>query len=304
MKIIIPMSGAGQRFLDAGYDQVKPLILVEGKPIIEHVINLFPGENDFVFVCRDEHLEKNNLEEILLSLKPEAKIVSMEGKKLGPVYAVTKAFDFIKDEESVIVNYCDFFMNWDYDDFKEFVKKTDCDACLPAYTGFHPHLLHEKNLYASMTMDENCFMNEIREKHSFTKEKSNTHHSPGTHYFKKGKDLKKYFEEQIEQDVSLNGEFYASMTFNLLKQDNLKISVYDKISHFCQWGTPEDLEEYEAWSQLFAKWSGREKGVSYIPDSRKENIKILHERESEKYLKSYNYWKDFFYNFKYHPFSE
>ena len=302
MKIVIPMSGSGNRFLKADYKQIKPLILVDGKPIIEHVINLFPGEENFVFVCRREHLEQTNLEDVLRSIKPKAQIVSMEGEKLGPVYAVTKAFDYIKDDEPAIVNYCDFFMDWDYEDFKQKMNEKKCDACLPAYTGFHPHLLPEKNLYASITMDENGFMKEIREKHSFTEDKTLSHHSPGTHYFKKGKYLKKYFDQQIEQNVNLNGEFYASMTFNLLKDDDLSIFVYDKISHFCQWGTPDDLEEYEAWSRLFAKKIGKEKGITVIPDSRKENVKIPYEIGSQKYQNSYNYWKSFFSNFKYHPF--
>ena len=34
-------------------------------------------------------------------------------------------------------------------------------------------------------------------------------------------------------------------------KDGLKILVYDKINHFCQWGTPFDLEEYNYWSEIF-----------------------------------------------------
>ena len=39
MKIIIPMSGIGKRFVEAGYEDPKPLIQVENKTIIEHVMN-------------------------------------------------------------------------------------------------------------------------------------------------------------------------------------------------------------------------------------------------------------------------
>ena len=31
------MSGVGNRFIEAGYQDPKPLIIVDGKPIIEHV---------------------------------------------------------------------------------------------------------------------------------------------------------------------------------------------------------------------------------------------------------------------------
>ena len=56
MQIIIPMSGSGERFKRAGYQLPKPLIEVEGKPIIAHVIDLFPGEKDFLFICDAEQL--------------------------------------------------------------------------------------------------------------------------------------------------------------------------------------------------------------------------------------------------------
>ena len=59
MHIIIPMSGIGKRFIDAGYTDPKPLIVVDGKPIIEHVCNLFPGENKFTFICNAKHLAEN-----------------------------------------------------------------------------------------------------------------------------------------------------------------------------------------------------------------------------------------------------
>ena len=45
MKIIIPMSGIGKRFLDTNYKEPKPLIKVDGKPIIEHVCNLFSNQD-------------------------------------------------------------------------------------------------------------------------------------------------------------------------------------------------------------------------------------------------------------------
>ena len=50
------MSGFGERFRRAGYTVPKPLIPVDGKPIIAHVIDLFPRETKFVFICNEDHL--------------------------------------------------------------------------------------------------------------------------------------------------------------------------------------------------------------------------------------------------------
>ena len=81
MQIIIPMTGLGSRFKEAGYKTLKPLILVEGKPIIEHVVNLYPGEDDFLFIVRDEHVETTPIISILKKLCPKAKIKIIKGHK-------------------------------------------------------------------------------------------------------------------------------------------------------------------------------------------------------------------------------
>ena len=60
MKIIIPMTGYGSRFVNAGYKELKPFISVQGKPIIEWIIKgMYPDESNFLFICRREHIENN-----------------------------------------------------------------------------------------------------------------------------------------------------------------------------------------------------------------------------------------------------
>lgn len=250
MKIVIPLSGLGKRFADAGYQDIKPLIKVHGKPIIEWVVNLFPGENDFVFVCRNEHLENTPLRSVLNAIAPQGKIIGIEGHKFGPVYAVSKVFDSIDDNEPVIVNYCDFFQDWDFEEFKKFVNLDSIDGAIPCYTGFHPHLLHPENLYASCSIDADGNLLEIREKFSFENDKTKAFHSGGTYYFAKGKDVKYYFSKMMEENHHLNGEYYVSLVYNLMVKDKKKIKVYDKVPHFCQWGTPKDLEEYLNWTDI------------------------------------------------------
>ena len=253
MQIVIPMTGLGSRFKDAGYKSLKPLIMVEGKPIIEHVVNLYPNETNFLFIVRDEHIETTAIIPTLKKICPIGQIKVINGHKLGPVYAVTKVYDFILDDQPVIINYCDFFMNWDYPNFKLFVESTKCEGAIPCYTGFHPHLLHEKNLYASCRVNENMELLEIKEKFSFENNKLNAYHSAGNYYFKSGKILKRYCDKLILNKESLNHEYYASLVYNNMCKDGLKTLVYDKINHFCQWGTPFDLEEYNYWSDMFNK---------------------------------------------------
>ncbi len=250
MQIIIPMSGLGQRFKDAGYTDIKPLIKVHGKPIIEWVVSMFPGQHEFIFICREEHLDNTPLERELKRIKPEGKIVSIEAHRLGPVYAVSKVFDMIKDEEEIITNYCDFFQDWDFAHFSETVKQRGCVGAIPCYTGFHPHLMHHENLYASCKMDEKHSLLEIREKFSFEEDKTKAFHSGGTYYFSRGATVRKYFKQLMDEGISLNGEYYISLVYNLLVKDELDVLVYDHVPHFCQWGTPRDLQEYVTWMDI------------------------------------------------------
>jgi NDP-sugar pyrophosphorylase family protein len=247
------MSGLGSRFKSAGYEKVKPLIEVHGKPIIQWVVDLFPGEENFTFICRKDHLKETNMMTVLEKIKPTGKIIGIDGHKKGPVYAISKAFEHIDDNQPVITNYCDFFQDWNYLDYKKFLEDTKCDGSIPCYTGFHPHLLHEKNLYAGCKVDQNNRLIEIREKFSFTEDKTKTQHSGGTYHFANGKLMKKYFIHSMETDNSLNNEFYISLVYNQMVQDGLDIRTYTKVPHFCQWGTPEDLEEYLYWASIFKK---------------------------------------------------
>lgn len=269
MHIIIPMSGIGNRFIEAGYKEPKPLIVVDGKPIIEHVCDLFPNETKFTFICNTKHLAETNMREVLFGIKPNANVVEIPNHKLGPVYAVRLVEDLIEDDEEVIVNYCDFGTYWDYEDFLKHTRERDADGAIPSYKGFHPHMLGKTN-YAFMR-DEKQWMLEIKEKEPFTDNRMNEYASNGTYYFKKGSYVKKYFKELMDKDINLKGEFYVSLVYNLLVQDGLKVSIY-KIQHMLQWGTPQDVEEYNTWSKYFRdaieekeKPQAKENSLTIIP---------------------------------------
>lgn len=249
------MTGQGSRFIKAGYTTYKALIEMHGRPIIQYVAELFPGENDFIFICRNDMLENSDLKSTLLTIQPGAQVVGIDEHHLGPVHTVAQILHLIDDEEPVICNYCDFFMHWDYPDFKAKVTGGKYAGAIPAYTGFHPHLVHPHNLYAGCSVDDKMCLTEIKEKFSFEVDKSKGYHSAGTYYFDKGKYVKKYFQQLIDEKVTLNGEYYISLVYNLMLRDGLDVLVYDKIPHFCQWGTPEDMAEYNSWSSIFEAYS-------------------------------------------------
>ena len=256
MHIIIPMSGIGKRFIEAGYKVPKPLIRVDEKTIIEHVCNLFPDENKFTFICNSKHLADTNIKQVLQSIKPNSNIIGIPNHKKGPVYAVSLVNEVIEDDEEVIVSYCDFGTYWDYKNFLKHTRDRDADGAIVAYKGFHPHMLGNTN-YAFM-QDKKQWMLKIKEKQPFTNNRMQEYASNGIYYFKRGSYVKKFFQKLIDDNISFKGEYYVSLVYNLLASNGLKVSIYE-IQHMLQWGTPQDFEDYTMWSKYFSNILKRKK---------------------------------------------
>lgn len=294
MKIIIPMSGIGKRFVDAGYNIPKPLIMVNGKPIIEHVVSMFKGDHTFIFICNQDHLKNTSMREVLKKIKPEGVIIPIKYHRKGPVHDTTFAFNYVKDDEEVFISYCDYFMEFDFNQMISEVNLHNYAGAVPSYTGFHPHLLHN-NFYGGVLVDENNTMLDYREKHSFTENLMDSFHSAGGYYFRTAKELKDYTKELLESNISINGEQYTSMLYYLYLRDKKKIYV-PTVHRFMQWGTPKDLEEYEAWARYFINTLGNKMALTSIPKERENFVKIPYKDNDELFKKCYTYWKSHFIN--------
>ena len=250
MQIVIPMSGFGERFRRAGYDVPKPLIEIDGKPIVAHVIDMFPGEQDFLFICNNDHLAnpEYRMEEILRRHCPTGRIVGIAPHKLGPIHAVRQVEQMIDPDKPVMVNYCDFTCTWDWQHFKAFVVATRCDGAIPAYRGFHPHTLGSTN-YAYMREADGWVL-DIQEKQPYTDNRMAEYASSGTYYFASGALMREAFHLTMEQGLNVGGEYYVSLSYKPLLAKGRAIAVYP-LQHFMQWGTPEDVAEYNYWSRAF-----------------------------------------------------
>ena len=65
--------------------------------------------------------------------------------------------------------------------------------------------------------------------------------------------MKKYCQEMIHAKEEINGEFYMSLPFNYLVKDGLEVWCPSNVVQFCQWGNPEDLEDYLLWINSIRK---------------------------------------------------
>lgn len=249
MKIVIPMAGHGARFAEKGYGDIKPMIkLGRGRTMIDHVVGMFSDPSDqFVFLCNQDHLFRPGLREELLRLAPNSVIAGVESHRLGPIWTVLGALDYIGDDEEVIVSYCDGVLIFDREDFIESIRGERADGCLFTHTGFQPHTLSATKM--AFIREENGCVLEVQEKASYTPDPMSEHASSGVYYFRTGALLKHYFKRTVDENLSHNGEYYVTLAYNPMIRDGLRVVYYDT-PYVAILGTPTEVENYEIWDKL------------------------------------------------------
>lgn len=243
------MSGQGMRYQKVGYTQPKPLIPVSGLPMIERLLSCFPAEWPCTFVLAENHLS-TELPILLKRLRPHGNILSVPIHSEGPSRAILAGLDGIAPDERILVSYCDYGMVWDAAGFDRMTAETQCDAALISYTGFHAHYLSPVKYAYSRMQGERVV--EVREKGSFTENRENEYASSGGYYFRNREILKSALEAQSRLNLRMNGEAYTSLTVEALLRSNpaAQVRVFP-IPYFFQWGTPQDLWDFEYWEKTF-----------------------------------------------------
>ena len=242
------MAGHSRRFQAAGYHIPKPFIPIDGKLMIERVCRMFSSHDEFIFICNRDHLRAEPAyREILANIAPLTHIVDIPPHELGPVYSALAADEYMRDEEPVIITYCDFTMSWNY---KRFLQKAAMyEGAIPVFRGFHPASFGD-TYYCYVRTNEELEMIELREKQPFTQDRTAEFASTGVYYLDSWGLFKQYAQEIMERGEKVAAEYYASLVFPPMVRDGKSVCVYE-VEKFICWGTPADLEEYLFWSEYF-----------------------------------------------------
>jgi HAD superfamily hydrolase (TIGR01509 family) len=231
LNVLIPMAGAGSRFEQAGYTFPKPLIEVNGKPMIQVVIENLNLDANYIYVVQKAHREKYNLDTLLNLLTPGCKIVETDGLTEGAACTALLAKDYIDNDNPLFFANSDQFVEWDSNEFMYKMQETNADGGIVSFTATHPKWSFAK-------VDENGLVTEVAEKNPISDIAT-----VGYYYWKNGSDFVKYAEQMIEKDIRVNNEFYVCPVFNQAIEDCKEIRTFNTTG---MWGlgTPEDLKYY------------------------------------------------------------
>jgi NDP-sugar pyrophosphorylase family protein len=247
---LVPMGGSGQRFRDAGYDLPKPLIDVDGRPMIAHVLADLAGCERVICAVRAEHLQQTPIADVIHALRPDAQIVAVPAHKDGPVRTLLDAAHAIDRDLPLLVHYADYATGWNFEQFRQWCAQNQWQAALDAYTGTMPHL-GGPTRYAGLRTDGERVL-EIREKHCFAATLREGWHSAGSYWVRRAGDLLDSAQQVIDADARVAGEHFVSTALGRLVAQGLKTGRFP-LQFFHQWGTPEDLRAWQAWQRGMAQ---------------------------------------------------
>ena len=117
MNIILPLCGIGNRFIEAGFSDPKPLIDVFDKKMIFHVLEkLHFSINDKVFIVYHTSLENFNFSNIIRNKYPNIELIPIYIRTAGAAETVLFGIDHILNNNlsslsDVLVVDCDTLYN-------------------------------------------------------------------------------------------------------------------------------------------------------------------------------------------------
>ena len=231
MNVLIPMAGAGSRFEKAGYTFPKPLIDVNGKPMIQTVVDNLNIEANYIFIVQKSHYEQYHLQTVLENIAPNCRIVQVEGVTEGAACTTLLAKEYIDNDKPLITANSDQFVEWDSNEFMYSMVGDNVDGGILTFKSTHPKWSYAK-------LGDNGFVTEVAEKKPISDIAT-----VGIYYWSKGSDYVKYAKQMIENNIRVNNEFYVCPVFNEAIKDGKNIKVFD-VPRMWGLGTPEDLKYY------------------------------------------------------------
>jgi dTDP-glucose pyrophosphorylase len=225
--ILIPMAGLGSRFSEAGYEKPKPLIDVNGVPMIKAVVDSLGIEGNYIFIVQKEHSVRYHLLDVLDSIAPGCSIVELDGPTDGAARTALTASHLIDNDRPLIIANSDQIVDWQSKVFSNLVNSWNVVA-----------LFEADDPKWSFAKIENNLITEIAEKKIISNSAS-----VGIYGWAKGSDYVKYAKLMIARDIRTNNEFYIAPVYNGAIADGQKVHPFF-VEKMYGTGTPEDLATY------------------------------------------------------------
>lgn len=233
INVVIPMAGAGSRFVKAGYKTPKPFIDVAGKPMIVRVMeNLSYQKVNFYLIARKEHVEAER--EVVEKIEKEfgAKFILIDKLTEGMACTVLYARKYINNDLPLLLANSDQIVDISIGDYIEDSLNRKLDGSIMTF--IDPH---RDTKWSFAKVDGNGLVTEVKEKVAISE-----HATVGVYLYSRGRDFVDAAVDMIIENDRVNNEFYTCPTYNYAIKNGKKIGIYNiEFGQMHGVGTPEDL---------------------------------------------------------------
>lgn len=228
--VIIPMAGLGSRFSNEGYTTPKHLIPINGKPMIENVIENLNIDGHWIFIIRNDI--SGEVKSILKKLKPDSDIIEIDSLTDGPARTALLAKKYITNSPLVITNCDQMIHDFDYNQIIDFCKSRNADGIIGSF-------ISTSDKCSFVKLNDIGEVIDVKEKIVISNIATN-----GFHFWKNGLDFVSSAEEMIENKEMYKNEFYIAPSYNYLIKKGKRVLPFFYNLHFPT-GTPNDLKIYQ-----------------------------------------------------------
>lgn len=238
VNVVIPAAGQGKRFAELGYQHPKPLIDVEGRPMIDHVLDDFRGVGRPIVIMQARHVRQYCADDLVRRLAPGAEVVEVDGLTEGAACTVLAAAHLFDGPNELVLANSDQKVDVDVGAFVQRMRDLRADGGILTFRDDDPKWSYART-------DEGGRVVEVAEKRVISDQAT-----VGVYYFRRGSDFARFARQMIAKDVRVNGEFYVCPVFNELVEAGLDVRVHEiERARMHGLGTPEDLVAYLAGSR-------------------------------------------------------
>lgn len=240
INILIPLAGKNQFFPESEYPYPKPLIEINGKTMIEHVLNNFSSitkKKQFIFVVNTDDCKKYHLDNILnLLTEHTCKIIKIDRETKGAACSAMMAIETIDSEIPLIIANADQLFE---DNINELISQFDnYDGGVISFESIHPRWSYAR-------VDENNLITETAEKRPISK-----HAIAGFYYFSKGLYFINSAMQMIKKDANINGSYFIAPVLNEMVLANKRMTIIPIANNrYHTFYTPSKIQEFERLTQ-------------------------------------------------------
>tara|TARA_Y100001968_G_scaffold305445_1_gene321294 strand:- start:2403 stop:3134 length:732 start_codon:yes stop_codon:yes gene_type:complete len=237
LNIVIPMAGRGSRFVKEGFSKPKPLIDINGKTMIQLVIeNLKPSiPHRFIFIVQKEHIKKYTVNKLLESLSPDCIIIPIEEITQGAACSVLKSKKYINNDQPLMIANSDQWVNISINDYLDFCQNSNVEGQIMTMFSNDPK-------WSYINFDNYGNIIDVVEKIVVSNQAT-----VGIYNFSRGEIFCKYAEQMIIDKNMSKGEYYVAPVYKYMIQNKQRIELYniDKDGqNMYGLGTPDDLKYF------------------------------------------------------------